>query len=186
MCFEILASATFSTILETKLRFELGRYEHASFGSNDDFFRSGRTMARLLFAGNVNYWNDVLHIWAISGPGFHQHVWPSRLELGRAGTTWPVVDSRWSQPRQRSVDPGSARIIPGRQQTRRSQTSATDNVLWSTYLLHDDRWCRRSRLLASGRTTSAYHPWQLAPVGLSDRQRYRAGCLLVLVGRHGC
>jgi len=51
---EILASATLSSILETKLRFEIGRYEQESFGSNDDFFRSGRTMVCLLFTGNVD------------------------------------------------------------------------------------------------------------------------------------
>jgi len=35
-------------------------------------------------------------------PGFHQHVWPARLELGRAGTAglWSIQDD---QPRQRSL-----------------------------------------------------------------------------------
>ena len=53
--------------LETKLRLEIGQYELGSFGSSDCFFKSGRTMARLLLIGSFDARNDALHMPANMG-----------------------------------------------------------------------------------------------------------------------
>ena len=59
MCSLSLASTTFSTNFETKLRFEIGRYE---LGSSDFFLSSGRTMAFLQRTGSFDCLSDALHI----------------------------------------------------------------------------------------------------------------------------
>jgi hypothetical protein len=51
-----------STVLEMKLRFDIGRYELRSPGSSVGFFSLGRTMACLIESGNTPSVNDTLHI----------------------------------------------------------------------------------------------------------------------------
>jgi len=62
MCSLSLASTTFLTTFETKLRFEIVRYELGSFGPSDCFLRSGRTMAFL-----QRCLSDALHIPEMTG-----------------------------------------------------------------------------------------------------------------------
>ena len=59
------AAMTRSTVLEMKLRFDIGRYEHSAAGSSVGFFNLGWMMACLSTPGKTTSDMDALHINAI-------------------------------------------------------------------------------------------------------------------------
>ena len=62
-----LLSTTRSVIFDTKLRFEIGRYELRSRGSSNGFLRIGRVTALFWLTGNVHCAKEALHMRAITG-----------------------------------------------------------------------------------------------------------------------
>ena len=79
------AATTRSTNFETKLRFDIGRYELASSASSVGFFSRGKTMADLCVTGSSPDCSDALHSALSIGARTSDACFNSQVGTGSSG-----------------------------------------------------------------------------------------------------